>query len=93
MKTRTLVPRSTKARKAKVVLTSSQQEVLDVFKTYGIALPDHALVPLAQHAMHSRQSSSGIRSRRSELVYKGLLTQTGTTTTGSGRKAAVYSLV
>lgn len=74
-------------------LTPAQAEVYSVFSEFGVPLPDHALVPLAQHAMRSRQSSSGIRSRRAELVRKGLLTAVDETRTGSGRKAVVYDTV
>lgn len=97
MKTLKPVPGKTRASKKVprngVFLTPSQAEVYDVFTEFGVALPDHALVPLAQHAMQSKQSSSGIRSRRHELVTKGLLQQHGITVTGSGRKAVVYEAV
>lgn len=73
-----------------ISVTASQAEVYDVFEEFGVDLPDHALVPLAQHAMRSRQSSSGIRSRRAELVRKGLLREVGQTRTGSGRRASIY---
>lgn len=73
-------------------LTSSQAAVLAVLKQYG-AVADHALVPLAQHQMGVHQSSSGIRSRRAELTSFGLVRQTGTTKTASGRKAAIYEAV
>ena len=73
-----------------VKVTPSQAEVYAVLNEYGVPLPDHALVPLAQHAMRSRQSSSGIRSRRHELLDKGLVAEFGETRTGSGRKAKTY---
>lgn len=74
-------------------LTKGQEQVYKVFTEFGVALPDHALVPLAQHAMRVPQSSSSIRSRRHELVDRGLLRQSGTTTTGRGRTAKVYEAV
>jgi hypothetical protein len=74
-------------------VTANQREVYDVFKTVTIPLSDQALVPLAQHMLKTNQSSSGIRSRRAELVDKGLLKQVDTTTTRSGRKAGVYGVV
>jgi hypothetical protein len=74
-----------------VRVTKCQAEVYGVFTEFGVALPDHALVPLAQHARSLHQSSSGIRSRRAELARKGLLTRVGTTKTGSGRTAGVYA--
>lgn len=73
-------------------LTTAQSEVLNVFQTYGVPLPDHALVPLAQHAVRVHQSSSGIRTRRRELTDLGLLKRSGTTKTGSGRAAGVYEI-
>ena len=76
-----------------VSLTKRQAEVYDVFTEFGVALPDHALVPLAQHASRVHQSSSGIRSRRAELARKGLVRQVGTTKTGSGRTAGVFEAV
>lgn len=57
-------------------ITPNQAEVYKVLDQFG-PLPDVALVPLAQHVMNSRQSSSGIRSRRAELEDKGLVINTG----------------
>lgn len=76
-----------------IAVTKRQAEVYDVFTEFGVALPDHALVPLAQHASRVHQSSSGIRTRRKELRDKGLVHQVDTTRTGSGRPAAVYAVV
>ena len=70
-------------------LTTAQAEVYSVLKQFG-PLPDHALVPLAQHVVSAHQSSSGIRTRRSELERKGLVKPFGEVTTGSGRKAIVW---
>jgi hypothetical protein len=70
-------------------LTPGQKEVLEVIKEYG-PLPDHALVPLAQHAMNSKQSSSGIRTRRRELEANGFVRRAGTTQTHSGRTAMTW---
>ena len=76
-----------------VKVTPSQAAVYDVLATYG-PLPDHALVPLAQHVEQTHQSSSGIRTRRRELLSKGLVVDSGRTVrTGSNRKAAVYEAV
>lgn len=85
--------KTAKPRIKGITVTKSQAEVYGVFTNFGVALPDHALVPLAQHALRSKQSSSGIRSRRHELVAKGLLRVQGETKTGSGRKAVVYEAV
>lgn len=73
-------------------LTKSQEDVLSVLQQYG-PVADHALVPLAQHQLQVHQSSSGIRSRRAELVRKGYVKSVTTTKTGSGRRAAVYEAV
>lgn len=70
-------------------VTPGQQAVFDVLKAYR-PMSDAALVPLAQHMASVRQSSSSIRSRRAELVTKGLLRPRGTVKTPSGRKAKVF---
>lgn len=59
-----------------VRVTPAQAEVYSVLEQYG-PLPDHALVPLAQHVVNTHQSSSGIRSRRAELAARGLVRETG----------------
>lgn len=64
-----------------------------MLSSYPKGLPDHALVPLAQHVSGVRLSSSGIRTRRKELFDVGLVKRTTkTVTTGSGRPAAVYRI-
>ena len=73
-------------------VTKAQADVYNVIEARG-PLPDHALVPLAQHVLRSPQSSSGIRSRRCELWSKGLLRHVGTEPTRSGRKAGVFEVV
>lgn len=73
-------------------LTDNQAAVYGVLEQYG-PLADHALVPLAQHQLQVHQSSSGIRSRRAELVDLTLVAAVATTKTGSGRSAAVYEVV
>lgn len=75
-----------------VDITASQKEVYEVLKQYG-PLPDVALVPLAQHLVHTPQSSSGIRSRRAELERKGFVVEVDQITTASGRKAGVFQVV
>jgi hypothetical protein len=72
-----------------VIVTPAQAEVHSVLKQFG-PLPDHALVPLAQHVVSAHQSSSGIRSRRAELVRKGLASAESAVLTASGRKAIVW---
>lgn len=66
-----------------------QQQVLDVLNHYG-PVPDTALVPLAQHFAKVHQSSSGIRTRRCELVREGYVVQVDSITLPSGRTAAVW---
>lgn len=75
-----------------VPVTLAQKEVYDTLRTYG-PLPDHALVPLAQHVIRTHQSSSGIRTRRLELERKRLVVDTGETIpTATGRQAAVFKV-
>lgn len=71
-------------------LTKAQTEIQSVLKQFG-PLPDHALVPLAQHVVGAHQSSSGIRTRRAELTDMGFVMPTGdTVVTASGRRALVW---
>lgn len=72
-------------------LTKGQSAVFSVLKDFE-KLPDHALVPLAQHVSDVHQSSSSIRSRRCELVRLGLVRQVDTVKMPSGRKAAVWAV-
>lgn len=74
-----------------VAVNDRQAAVYDVLKQYG-PVADHALVPLAQHMLNVHQSSSGIRTRRAELVQKGLATEVAVTKTGSGRQAKVFEV-
>ena len=74
-------------------VTDNQAEVYNVLREFG-PLPDVALVPLAQHVMNSRQSSSGIRSRRAELEDAGLVQFTGRKLLlPSHRAARVFAVV
>ncbi len=74
-----------------VTVTQSQADVYGVIQERG-PISDIALVPLAQHQLGVHLSSSGIRTRRAELVRKGLVREVGTIRTGSGRTASVYSV-
>lgn len=75
-----------------VSLTDNQAVVYDVLKQHG-PLPDHALVPIAQHVEKVHQTSSGIRTRRAELVAAGLVRQSPVKITmPSGRKAKVWAV-
>lgn len=74
-------------------LTKGQTIVYKTLKQYGKAsgLPDHVLVPMVQHV--SDLSSSGVRSRRKELVEKGLVIEKATPVVmPSGRSAAVWKV-
>jgi hypothetical protein len=72
-------------------MNTAQEHVLDVLDIYG-PLADTALVPLAQHMAPIHQSSSGIRTRRSELTRMGKIKQVGMITLPSGRDAAVWDV-
>lgn len=72
-----------------VSVTQSQAEVYNLIERYG-PIADHALVPLAQHQLNVRLSSSGLRTRRSELYVKGLIREDLTIRTGSGRRARTF---
>lgn len=76
-----------------ISVTDNQAEVYEALKQFG-PLPDVALVPLAQHIGRSKQSSSGLRTRRRELQNRGLIQETGQTVQmPSGRKARVHEVV
>lgn len=70
-------------------VTDRQADIYAVIRDHG-PLPDHALVPLAQHVASVHQSSSGIRTRRKELETIGLVKQVGRVKTGSGRTAVTF---
>jgi hypothetical protein len=72
-----------------ITVNERQADVHKVLKQYG-PLPDHALVPLAQHVVQLHQSSSGLRSRRAELTQMGLVREVATTKTASGRSARIW---
>jgi hypothetical protein len=72
-------------------MNESQKSVYTVLKKYG-PMPDQALIPLAQHLAEIHQSSSGIRTRRGELVRYGLIEQVGSLMLPSGRRAAVWGI-
>lgn len=72
-------------------LTNGQLEVLKAFKTLG-SVDDGALAAYVHHMSSASMSSSGVRSRRAELVRKGALEITGTHRLKSGRSAAIHGL-
>ena len=74
-------------------MTTSQAAVLAVLSEHG-PLPDHALVPLVQHVAGHRMSSSGIRTRRNELVTMGKVKQSPTDIKmPSGRFASTWEVI
>jgi hypothetical protein len=82
-------------------LTEKQQAVLHLLRRHRRGLSDQSIIALygsargrAPFGIIPRQSESGIRTRRAELVARGLVRDTGRrTTTPSGRKAIVWQVV
>jgi hypothetical protein len=72
-------------------MTTGQTAVLNVLKQHG-PLPDHALVPLVQHVAQAKMSSSGIRTRRSELADAGHVKPVDEIKMPSGRNAVVWDV-
>ena len=72
-------------------MTAAQSAVLDAIEKYG-PITDAALVPLVQHVAQVKMSSSGIRTRRNELVESGEVAQAGEVKMPSGRMAALWSV-
>lgn len=72
-------------------LTKGQLEVLKAFKALG-SVDDGALAAYVHHMAPVSMSSSGVRSRRAELVREGALEITGTHRLKSGRLAAIHGL-
>ncbi len=72
-------------------LTVGQTAVLRAFYEFG-PMTDVALSVYVHHVSEVAMSSSGIRSRRAELVRSSLLHAVGTKKLKSGRRAAVHSL-
>jgi hypothetical protein len=74
-----------------VKVTKGQLAVHSTLKQYG-PLADHALVPIVQHEVGIHYSSSGIRSRRSELASKGAVVPVDEVVMPSGRGAIVWDV-
>lgn len=72
-------------------LTDGQKAVLRAFYTFG-PMDDVALSVYVHHVEDLEMSSSGIRTRRSELARKGLLAPYGTKRAKSGRHATIWAL-
>lgn len=72
-------------------IRASQEAILEFLKKYG-SMDDGSLVKLYKGP--PAQSPSGIRTRRAELVEKGLVRDSGKTITmPSGRKAIMWEAV
>jgi len=75
-------------------VTEKQQAVLDCLT--GLHLTDHALGERYESLRAERgwpeQSESGLRTRRSELVDRGLVEKTGRGKLPSGRNAAIWAV-
>ncbi len=71
-------------------LRASQYEIFRLFSLFGACHDEQLLERARQHGV--RQSESGIRTRRHELVERGLLKDSGTTVTlaVSGRQSIVW---
>jgi hypothetical protein len=72
-------------------LSAGQITVLRAFHEFG-PMDDTALAVYVHHVAEQPMSSSGIRTRRAELVRKGLLAVVRTKRVKSGRRAAIHGL-
>lgn len=72
-------------------LSPGQRTVLTAFQSFD-QMDDVILTVYVHHIADSPMSSSGIRTRRAELVRKGCLRVVGTKTLKSGRPAAVFGI-
>ena len=73
-------------------LTNGQFAVLDGLSGFNKGLDDQALSVYVHHISEQPMSSSGIRTRRSELYRKGLVSAVGLKTTRSGRSATIFAV-
>lgn len=78
-------------KKIAAELTAGQEAVLRAFYEFA-PMDDTALTVYVHHISGRSMSSSGIRSRRAELVRKGLVAVTGVKTLKSGRNAAIHGI-
>ena len=88
-------PTSHQAAASVTDLTAKQQAVLDVFKHGDHPhFSDEQMIAAYEKAGLPQQSPSGLRSRRSELVRKGLLKNSGCITkTAAGRHTRMWEAV
>lgn len=75
-----------------MALTNGQLSVLAALDAFGKPMDDVALTTYVHHIADSPMASSGIRSRRAELVRQGYVAVTGSKRLHSGRKAAIHGL-
>lgn len=71
-------------------MTAGQTAVLNAIEKYG-PITDAALVPLVQHVSNVHMSSSGIRTRRNELMHANRIREDGKIKMPSGRFASLWS--
>lgn len=85
------------AAKSVTDLTEKQTALLECLRSAGgLALTDNDLADLYRDNQrfhdYPEQSDSGLRTRRAELVKRGLVEKTGRTRLESGRLAAIWSV-
>lgn len=74
-----------------MALTTNQKVVLKALRDFGKA--DDVTLAIYVHQLGDvDMSSSGVRTRRSELVRKGLVEVVGVRRMRSGRNAAIYAV-
>lgn len=74
------------------VLRASQVAVFDCFVMFGMPVCDETAYGYYQRNESLKQSPSGFRTRRSELVRQGKLVHDGYGTTPSGRRTRLWRL-
>lgn len=78
-------------RKLAASLTSGQTAVLRAFSEFG-PMDDTPLAIYVHHRSNKAMSTSGIRTRRSELARLRLISVAGVKTLKSGRNAAIHGI-
>lgn len=79
------------SKKLAASITSGQTAVLRAFSEFG-PMDDTPLAIYVHHRSGIPMSTSGIRTRRAELVRKNLLAVAGVKQLKSGRNAAIHGL-
>lgn len=72
-------------------LSPGQRTVLEAISNYP-AIDDQGLAVHVHHIASNDMSSSGVRTRRSELQSKGLIAVAGSKTTKSGKTALTHTI-